>query len=294
MGDNIYADTTNPNTMRRKYQFLAYQPGFQKLKQHTALLATWDDHDFGQNDAGAENPIKQESETIFLDFFDIPADADVRNYPGIYNAHILGPVGRQVQIILLDTRYFRGPLNKAQTDARCPKRNYVPQLDPDVSLLGESQWNWLAAQLQKPAQIRIIVSSIQVIPEQHCWEKWSNFPLEKKKLFDLIATSEANGVLFISGDRHLAEISKLEVDAIGYPLYEITSSGMNTKMYGKGELNRYRLTPENFRENNFGMIAVDWDAQKPYINLQLKSAKGKLLFQKKVVLAELTAFNSND
>ena len=289
VGDNIYADTTNPAIMQRKYQQLANQLGYQELKRNTPVYAVWDDHDYGQNDAGKENPIKQQAEEIFLDFFDIPKNAANRNRTGIYDVHWFGPIDRRVQLILLDTRYFRGPLIKGELNTTCPKLNYAQQMDPQISILGKQQWHWLEKQLQQPATLRIIVSSIQVIPEQHCWEKWSNFPHEREKLFDLIATTKANGVVFISGDRHLAEISKIEIESIGYTLYEITSSGMNSAGYGKGEQNDFRLTNDNFREDNFGLIIINWENENAQISLQIRNDTGSLLFQKVLSLIQLTA-----
>ena len=110
LGDNIYADTDDMNVLRAKYQILANQPGFKQLKQTCPLLATWDDHDYGANDSGAEYPKKAESQQVFLDFFGAPANDPRRTRPGVYSAQTFGPPGRRVQIILLDLRYFRSPL----------------------------------------------------------------------------------------------------------------------------------------------------------------------------------------
>jgi alkaline phosphatase D len=104
--------------------------------------------------------------------------------------------------------------------------------------------------------LRILVSSIQVIPEEHCFEKWANFPAERDRLFDLIRDTGAGHVVVISGDRHLGEISRLPAGRVGYPLYEVTASGMNSAGAGEGERNRYRVTGDNFREDHFGVIRL--------------------------------------
>jgi len=92
-GDNVYADTDDPTTMRNAYRLLANQPGYQRLRTTCPVHATWDDHDYGRNDAGAEYPMRAESERIFLDFFQIPDDAPERLRPGVYAAHSHGPAG---------------------------------------------------------------------------------------------------------------------------------------------------------------------------------------------------------
>ena len=72
LGDNIYADTKDMNVMRRKYAKLAAMPGFRALRDACPILATWDDHDLGANDAGSDYPKKEDSQKIFLDFFGDP------------------------------------------------------------------------------------------------------------------------------------------------------------------------------------------------------------------------------
>mgnify|MGYP003673221329 FL=1 len=52
LGDNIYGDTNDMAVLKNKYQRLGAKPGFKTLKANTPLIAMWDDHDYGQNDAG--------------------------------------------------------------------------------------------------------------------------------------------------------------------------------------------------------------------------------------------------
>ena len=154
-------------------------------------------------------------------------------------------------------------------------------------MLGEAQWQWLGEQLRQPAELRIVASSIQVIPDQHCYEKWANLPLERERLFRLIEGSRAGGVVFVSGDRHLAEISRLDAENVGYPLFEVTSSGLNSAGAGKGERNRYRTTPDNFRGDNFGVIQVDWLADPPMVSLQVRDVHGRIELEERVALSDL-------
>jgi len=113
-GDNIYADTEDMNAMRAKYAKLAAKPGFQKLLKRVPVLATWDDHDYGEDNAGAEYKMRVESQKVFLVFFGEPKDSQRLITPGIYDAKLIGPKGKRTQILLLDTRYFRSPLNQSR------------------------------------------------------------------------------------------------------------------------------------------------------------------------------------
>lgn len=288
MGDNIYADTQDRDVMHNKYRQLGDKPEYQYLRSQIKVLATWDDHDFGSNDIGAENPIKELSKKQFLEFFKVAHNTPVWNRPGIYQAKKYTWQRRSVQIILLDTRTFRGPLVRGPATPECANGRYLPQTDRNVTLLGEDQWAWFENQLWQPADLRIIVSSIQIIPEQHCYEKWSNIPHEKQRLFRILQRSQANGVILISGDRHIGEISRTDDGRIGYPLYEVTSSSLNANWPKQTEANRYRVAADNIRANNFGLISIDWAQSDPAISLQLRGKEGEILQQTAFPLSQLS------
>ena len=300
LGDNVYADTEDMNVLRAKYRQLGEQPGFRKLKQRCPIMATWDDHDFGANDAGAEYAKKRESQQVFLDFFGAAEDDPRRSRAGVYQARVFGPAPKRVQIILLDTRYFRSPLKKERAAGEPGEGRggvYGRNEDSQATLLGEAQWKWLAEQLDQPAEVRIIASSIQVVADEHGWEKWGNFPRERRRLLKLIRDAHATGVVLLSGDRHLAEISRLSPDGpdgVGYPLYDITSSSLNApsgNMTKAGtrfanEINSARVGLTYF-DTNFGLLAIDWDEPDPTLRLQVRDEKGDVVLQQRVALSDL-------
>lgn len=265
LGDNVYADSeagvyVGPDieAMRRAYAQLGTEAGFQKLRASTPVLAVWDDHDYGLNDGGAENPIKHEAKDIFAEFFAVAADDPMRTREGTYRAVIHGPPGKRVQIILLDSRWFRSELKTTDVFNAPGKQRFVPDDDPAKTLLGAAQWQWLGEQLRKPAELRFIVSSIQVLAEGHGWERWGNFPRERQRLFDLINESQAGGVIFLSGDRHRAAAYR-RVDGVPYPLYELTSSSLNTGVASRQpEIDPQRLGGRMYAGENFGEINIDW------------------------------------
>jgi len=289
-GDNIYGDTDDMAILRGKYGQLLAQPDYQKLKQTCRVFATWDDHDYGLNDSGADYPMKVESQKAFLDAFLPPPDRGPWHRPGIYDAHILGPVGRRVQIIMLDTRYFRGPMIKLKPPTDRKFGPYVENTDPAALILGETQWTWLEEQLRQPAELRILVSSFQVLPVDHRWERWQNFPHERQRLLTLLKTTGTKGLIMLSGDRHLAEVMRLPTDdpqSPGFPLYEFTSSGMSHAGGGSPEEpNRYRVGL-NYRDLNFGRIGINWDAQA--ILVSVLNVKGRVVLERRITLREIGA-----
>jgi alkaline phosphatase D len=251
MGDNVYADKGGIPMMQEKYALLKSSRFFRGLKDKP-ILATWDDHDFGLNDGGSEYPQKKETQAEFWNWLDEPADSLRRQQEGVYHAQSFGPVGKRVQVILLDTRYFRSSLKKVPKEKAMLGGTSVPTDDETTTILGAAQWAWLEKVLQEPAELRIVVSSIQFAPEAHGGECWANFPHEQKRLLSLLKGQTA---LVLSGDRHWCEFSKNGV-------FDFTSSSMTQKHpRGTPTPNKHRIVPTTYHLPNVGFLSIDWAAQ---------------------------------
>ncbi len=213
--------------------------------------------------SGHERPGRETSQGVLVEAFRESASFPRRTWQGFYNARVYGPPGRRVQVILLDTRTFRGPLRHRA--ASLPGEGpYEANPDRSSTMLGTEQWTWLRRQLRVPAELRLIVSSIQVIAEDHHWEKWMNLPHERQRLFDMISDTEADGIIFLSGDRHHAELSMMKGPQ-GYPLYDLTSSALNMSSEEPVvEINRHGVS-DVYDGNNFGLVTVDWNLPDPAI-----------------------------
>lgn len=282
-GDNIYGDTADMEVLRAKYKKLGDNPGYQKLLKNCPVVATWDDHDYGMDDAGADFAKRDESQQVFLDFFGIPKTDPLRKQKGIYQSIIYGPPEKSVQVILLDTRYHRSPLRK-KAKATPNEGPYEVIFDKTTTILGEEQWKWLGEELKKPAKLRLIVSSIQVLSQDHGWEKWMNMPHERERLFKLLQETKAEGVIFLSGDRHHAELSVMDA-GLSYPIFDLTSSGLNQgfKRWRFPENNRYRVAAK-MSGNNFGAVLIDWSQPDPAVRLQIYDDAGDVMLQEKITL----------
>jgi alkaline phosphatase D len=287
IGDIVYVNRGGEDAAARRaaYAKLAANRDFSALRRSIPFLFTWDDGELGQNDGGADFPHLEEFRQDFLTFAGEPADTPRRRSGGVYQARIFGPPGRRVQVILLDTRSFRSPLKRAQFPPDAGR--YLPEDDPAKTILGEAQWKWLGEQLREPAEVRLIASSIQVVPEEHHWESWANLPHERKRLFALIRNTKASGVIFLSGDRHFAELSVTDGGA-GYPLFDLTSSGLNVARIRNmpHEPNRHRVATIQWTDN-FGLVEIHWNRPDPAIALQIRGSAGEVVFQRKLALSLL-------
>lgn len=300
LGDNIYGDTRDMNLLRAKYDQLEAKPGFQKLRDQVPILAVWDDHDFGENDAGAEYPFSRQSRDIFLEFWQEPALSPRRGRDGIYASYIFGPDGHRVQIILPDLRTHRSAITKkdlgmlsyeewakAKHEAgELVPGPYVPVTDPAASMLGDAQWAWLEEQFRVPAEIRLFGSSLQVLADFPGWEGWAVYPADHQRLIDTIARTQAKGVVFLSGDTHYGEISKLD-QGTPYPFWDITSSGL-TEVWPVLPPNDRRVS-DVVREVNFGLIDIVWDGDDTQLSLEIRDVYGELKVSRNIWLTQLKA-----
>ncbi len=266
------------NLLLTKYGHLSCKSEFQNLLGSCKVIATWDDHDYGDNDAGSEYPKKEESKSIFLDFWNEPPVSERRIHPGIYTSYYYGDSAHRVQIILLDCRTFRSQLIE---DAN---GDYVANFDSLATMLGEAQWNWLKNELRNPARLRIIGSSTQFARSHNGYEAWANFPLEQAKMFQAIKETTANGVVFISGDVHIAELSLINLAGV-YPVYDMTSSGL-TQIDGETYPNTNRVGT-NYIYRNFGMIEIDWNQNDPKIFFKAFNEAGGEQISHSIRLSEI-------
>ncbi|MGK3992503.1 alkaline phosphatase D family protein [Sorangium sp. So ce1024] len=270
LGDNIYGDSEDIAVLQAKYDRLAASPEFQRLLAAVPVVATWDDHDYGANDAGKELRQKAASKALFLDFWGEPADSPRRTREGIYTSYLREEPGGVLQIILLDTRWFRDPLDPNSDPTRY-KHDYQPTTDTSRTMLGDAQWAWLEAELSRPADVRIIATSTQLGHAYNGYESWTNMPHERQRMVDLLRRTRAEATLFISGDVHWGELSRLEVDG-GYPLYDLTSSGI-TETWPEIEANENRVGSP-VAENNYGFVEITWGEADHAISLGLVDVAG--------------------
>lgn len=275
LGDNVYADVIHGKYIKkdlpkdafdRAYRSLGQSEGIAALKQLPPghMMATWDDHDFGRNDIGKDWERREEAKKAFVKFWGGQERED-----GVYSSRDFGPEEKRIRVILLDTRFNRDDPG------------------PDGDILGERQWKWLREELGKsPANLVVIGSSIQVLANQHRFEKWGNFPRARERLFRLIRESGARGVIFVSGDRHHAEISQLDKSPAGQRLYDVTSSGLTEKSSVRNEPNDLRVG-EVYIGGNFGVIEVNWLIQDPDVTLQVRDETGAVVRDVSFPLSQL-------
>lgn len=279
MGDNIYADNIFnldfPSFLQSQYTLLANNYDFKTFRASVPCIATWDDHDYGKNNAGAEFPNKNYSKPIFLKFWNEPLNSDRWNHDGVYTSYMYGDEKHRLQIIVLDCRNFLNVISPEPIAATN---------DTTKTILGATQWAWLKQELMKPAMVRIVLSSTQMCTEHNGWEAWANYPHELDRFFQTVKDARADGVFVISGDVHYAEFSK-RTKAGQYPIYDFTSSGL-THIENVPAANQYRVG-DAYNGLNFGMIHINWEATPVTVNWEVCDNNGNVKRQLMIPLDEL-------
>jgi len=254
-GDVVYADTTDPAVMKSKYQQQLSHPGYQRFRNNVPVIGVWDDHDYGGNNIGKNNPIKTQAQAMFLDFVGESIDSPRRQQSGIYTSYTYGTGEKSVKVILLDTRFHKERLWVHNTD-----------------LLGREQWRWLENEFRNStARVNLIVSSISVLSDSVPFvEAWVDHRNSREKMFKLIDRYAPGGVVFLTGDRHFS--AHLTRRVYGRRYHEFMSSGLThylTRKNASRVLRQYYRPENTYFGRNFGLIDFDWNQSEPVLEFRI-------------------------
>lgn len=251
IGDSIYTECSNTDCISKGYRVQKDNENYKEVvKSGVFIDGTWDDHDYGVNDGDKTFKYKNESRDLFLDFLSIPKDSERRSRDGVYSSHVFGPPGKQVKVILLDTRYNRDRdylLEKYGIPSFSHLDTFISSVfaaflrtsasllgygySYEGDMLGKEQWVWLEKELEESeANVNIIVSSVQVTTSYPVIESWGHFPRSRDRLFNLLRKTRTRGALFLSGDVHWGQIFELSGDK-DFGVIEATSSGVTHSIY---------------------------------------------------------------
>lgn len=258
LGDNVYGDSIFENLYKMKRAYSKQEKLLPDFLDQTDIFAIWDDHDYGKNDGGSDYKYKKLAENLFLDFWNVPINDVRRSREGIYFSENKVFFNKKYKLIFLDTRYFRSQL-------KGKKGSYQKNNDESSTILGKEQWTWLEKELNSNFDYLFIFSSIQIIPEDHGFEKWSNFPNDRTKLLKILEKYKDRTILF-SGDRHRSGIYKRN------GIIEITSSSMNKPGSSFFETDKY-LIGETYPQENYSVLKI----LNNYINIDIKDKHGEIL-----------------
>jgi alkaline phosphatase D len=296
-GDSIYPpvrDVASIELLKKEYHRMLTNAtvGYGTFRATVpTIFGAYDDHDYGGNDRGHEMPDKLVRAELFWSFLNdtrsFPLDADGRNkrnglyYSVMWNNKDAVGDGMTIKAIFLDTRWHRQDHCIPSIAGKIPlgagiacltrwlAAGTLPALcsHREHDMLGREQWVWFEQQLREPADALIVVSSVQVLTTNPAMESWGHFPLERKRLLDLLLQYRNNdATVILSGDVHHGEV----LDPLAgdhFPVVEVTSSGLTHScqkhIYGAmcepllKSFHKHRSGPNYYLGRNFGTIVID-------------------------------------
>ena len=273
-GDNIYlreADWDSKTGIYHRYTHSRSLKELQPLLASTQNFAIWDDHDFGPNDSDRSFYNKYITQQAFKDFWANKSyGLDANQKEGIYSVFSWS----DVDFFLLDNRFFKSPNNRKTGEK---------------TILGKQQLEWLIDALSSSkASFKIIAIGGQVLNTAARFENYECYKEEKNYLLNQIKDNDIKGVLFLSGDRHFTELSKISITE-SKSIYDWTvsplTSGVATSY--KEEINSNRVEGSLFAENCFGIISFSGIKEERQIKLTLHNKEGKELWNKVILKKEL-------
>ena len=263
MGDNVYLlkdnsesrekinDTYIKNrTQKEVNEFLKSRPNY----------AAWDDHDFGPNNAGGEFEGKDETLGAFKDFWRNPSYGTDSLKGTFYSFD-----WQDIELFVLDGRYHR----------------------TIEEMYGKPQMDWLKEGIKNStASVKFIVGGSQFLVHSG-GEDWGDYPEEKNDFLAFIKEEKIEGLVFLSGDRHFAELTILEEKDMP-KLLEITSSPLTSFVnpFAANKSNT-RVKGTLVKKRNFAQIFLEGEGAERKLRIELRGRKGKLFWTYEVLVNEL-------
>ena len=272
IGDNVYGDQEDGELDKLIRTYKQQYNNLENFLKNVSTEFIWDDHDFGINDGGSNYRYKDRAKELFLETWKIPSNDLRRLRDGLYFDKIIKKNGLKVHLIFLDNRSFKSEWKLTDEFNKEGKERYVKDFDPQKTLLGKKQWQWLKDKLNEDSDIKIILSSLQILSLGHGWESWDKLPLERERLFNLIDESDVSNLFILSGDRHRGGFYRFKTND-NNDIYEFTSSSLNLPIPFNTEEKGPLRIGSTYRKANFGVVRIFEDK----VVMELTSNKGKVV-----------------
>ena len=272
IGDNVYGDQEDGELDKLIRTYKQQYNNLENFLKNVSTEFIWDDHDFGINDGGSNYRYKDRAKELFLETWKIPSNDPRRLRDGLYFDKMIKKNGLKVHLIFLDNRSFKSEWKLTDEFNKEGKERYVKDFDPQKTLLGKKQWQWLKDKLNEDSDIKIILSSLQVLSLGHGWESWDKLPLERERLFNLIDESNVSNLFILSGDRHRGGFYRFKTND-NNDIYEFTSSSLNLPIPFNTEEKGPLRIGSTYRKANFGVVRIFEDK----VVMELTSNKGKVV-----------------
>lgn len=265
LGDNVYLrepDWGSWSGILHRYTHTRATPELQRLLRTTHHYATWDDHDFGPNDADGSFTNAALTRKAFDLFWPNPPCTA----PGVDGIATMFSWS-DVDFFLLDDRTFRVP----------------PDVATDTAVMfGEAQLDWLIRALKySDATFKVVASGGQVLNSGAVYENFATYPRERKRLLDRLNAEGLRNVIFLTGDRHHSVLSRMD-QPNGLPLYDLTVSPLTSGTHEPKEENKCAVEGTLVVERNFATLRFSGPRTERLLTMTVRDASGKALWERSI------------
>lgn len=267
LGDNTYlreVDWYTKTGFIHRYTHTRSLPELQALLASTHHYAIWDDHDFGPNDSDRSFVHKELAKDVFESFWANPS----YGLPG--NGGITSMFKfADMDFFLLDNRTFRNP-NKRKTGEQV--------------LLGTTQMEWLIdALVASHAPFKLVCIGGQVLNTRKAHESYANLcPEERTYLLKRISEEGIKNVVFLTGDVHHSELSKMEMSN-GSAIYDLTVSPLTSGVYEGSDENLLLEEGTSVNERNFGILEFSGPRLERVMTMRIFNSDGEEQWSRDIV-----------
>ena len=275
-GDNVYIDDpTRPGVQDYVYYRRQSRPEFRALIAGTSIAAIWDDHEFGDDDSWGGPEIAEPAWKLpvwrtFRRNWNNPSYAGGDALPGCWFSFSVA----DVDFFMLDDRFYRDNHNE-------------PPMNRPPTMLGPQQKAWLFESLkQSRATFKVLVTSVPwaygVKPGSN--DPWQGFKAERDEIFGFLSSENINGVFLLSGDRHRADIWKIDRPD-GYPLYDFENARLTN-------IHTHQLIPGAVLGYNekctFGRLRFDTTLSDPEVTYDIITIDNEIVHSFPLKLSQIT------
>ena len=199
---------------RRRYAHYRRDADLQEVHRQHPFLAIWDDHEFANNafSAGAENHTegtegsfaerKAVAAKVYQEWMPLREQAGGRIFRKL-------SYGDLADLLLLDTRIW-GRVEQLEKNSSAPAID-----DPERTILGDAQEDWLATELaESKAQYKIVAQQLMMGQFKTFFngDAWDGYPASRTRFFDIIENGAIDNVLVLTGDIHSSFCGELTRD----------------------------------------------------------------------------------
>ncbi|MDA0913401.1 MAG: alkaline phosphatase D family protein [Bacteroidetes bacterium] len=267
LGDNVYlreVDFSSKSGFIHRYNQTRNLPELQSLLSEGVHYAIWDDHDFGPNDCDGSWIHQDWSRDVFHAYWPNPESG----IPDAEELNVTQFLFGDVEFFLLDNRSHR--VNHSMGSEK-------------RQILGSVQRNWLLNALRNSrAPFKMVAIGGQMVSDAAIFENFAQFPEEREILFNQIDALGIRGVVFLTGDRHNSELSKMKLPG-GNWVYDVTVSPLTSGSDDHtDEPNTLREPGTMVGVRNYGVLEVTGPRKERVLTVTVNDAGGEPLWSRSI------------